>query len=98
MRSTPDADQPLIITAATKQENKYGWEEKRGEGWMRGSLCRVSGAIKWLDAAWNNKNRVLAELGWGQTVLKQKPFETLKSVWLVPNATDWATQKKKKEF
>lgn len=52
MRSTPDTNQPpLIITGATKQENKYRREERRDEGWKRGSLCRVSGAVKWLDAA-----------------------------------------------
>lgn len=33
MRSTPDTNQPpLIITAATKQENKYRREERRDEG------------------------------------------------------------------
>lgn len=52
MRSTADTNQPpLIITGATKQENKYRREERRDEGWKRGSLCRVSGAVKWLDAA-----------------------------------------------
>lgn len=96
MRSTPDTHQPpLIITAATKQENKYGREERRDEGWIRGSLCRVSGAIKRLDAAWNNKNRVLAEVGWGQPVLASRTetiWNTQICVWLVPDGTDWAKQ------
>lgn len=52
MRSTPDTNQPpLIITGATKQQKKYRRGERRDEGWKRGSLCRVSGAVKWLDAA-----------------------------------------------
>lgn len=96
MRSTPDTNQPpLIITAATKQENKYGREERRDEGWMRGSLCRVSGAIKRLDAAWNNKNRVLEEVGWGQTVLLSRT-ETLKSVsdWFLMGRTEPSSNKR----
>lgn len=92
MRGTADTNQPpQIITAATKQENKYGREERREVGWMRGSLWRVSGAIKRLDAAWNNKNRVLAEVGWGQTVFPSWT-ETIWNpqicVWLVPDGTD----------
>lgn len=43
MLRTPDTNQPpLIITGATKQENKYGREgKKEGDGGrQRGSLCR----------------------------------------------------------
>lgn len=97
MRSTPDTNRPpLIITAATKQENKYGREEKGGtraewEGLCVGLAVRLSG---WTRPE-TTKTELLAEVGWGQTVLPSRTetfWNTQICVWLVPDGTGWAKQ------
>lgn len=97
MRSTPDTNQPpLIITGATKQENKYRQEERRAEreGLCAGLAGRLSG---WTlpetteTERWQRWDEVRPFYRPGQ-----KPFETLNSAsdWIPMGPTDRSGNKR----